>query len=268
MADDDPRQWPGFRYDPPKAIWERGSGPGDGIRAAETDPTYPKAVISAQKTSTFLAKKALEAVTPVEAKNRAALANGECNDLPQHKHVLAQTLRFVPGGRTTALAYIQRAARNRDPDAQAWWKIFADLLPSHQKHVDFDDVCEASGVTPDRLMAVVVSTAMRAGADAADMVAATMQPSIVRQTVRSALRIGGQFAAIGQKDRELMLQHYKFVPSPRGVNVSVNANANAQAAAAAASQPSVPTFSDSLEGAMDAHREVQGELIDAEFEEA
>jgi hypothetical protein len=176
-------------------------------------------------------------------------------------------MRLVPGGRETCLAYIQRASRNHDPDAAAFWNVFMDLLPIDQDRVDLDDVCEAAGVAPDRIMAVVVSTAMRAGADLADVIAAATYPTTVYQTIKSAHRIGGQFATIAQKDRELVLQHHKFIPTPGRGAIVVNANSNAQAAAAAQSQPSVPSFSDSLTSAISAHRAIQGELAEAQIVE-
>lgn len=183
--------------------------------------------------------------------------------LDPHQHVLAQTIRFMPGGRKTFLGLVQRASRNHDPDAMRWWDAFMDLLPRDQVTVELDLICEASGVAPDRLMAVVVSTAMRFGSDAAELVASTTYPLLIHQTARSAMRIGGKHANIAQRDREIMLQHNKFIPTPGGHgNVFVNASAQANAAAAAQSQPSVPTFSQSLEHAMGARKAVQGELVE------
>lgn len=199
-----------------------------------------------------------------QAGRRRSLANGEFSNLGPTDHLLAQTIRFVPGGRETFIALVQRGARNGDKEALAWWGVYQDLMPVDQKHVELDLVCEASGVSPDRLMAVVVSTAMRAGADAAELVAATTYPSVVRQTVKSALRIGGDHADIAQKDRELLLQHHKFIASPKaGGSVFVNAQANANAAAKASTEPSVPSFAQTLNQAMGAHKDVQGEIIDA-----
>ncbi len=191
---------------------------------------------------------------------RERLATGQTNGTINH-HLIANVLRFTKGGRATFLAHLERAMRNGDPDARAWWLIYGDLLPAQQSRVDLDDVCEAAGVTPDRIMAIAVSAAMRAGTDAADYVAAVMHPKIVHQTAKSAMRIGGQHAAIAQKDREFMLQHAKFLPAKGpGTNIQVNNTAHAEAKAAAAAEPSVPTFAQSLQGPMDAQREVQRQM--------
>jgi len=199
-------------------------------------------------------------LTAAQAALRSRLANGD--GVTSTTHQIAQIIRFSGGGRNEFLGFVRRAALNHDADAVEWWKVFSDLLPVHQARVNLDDVCEASGITPDKLMAIVVSTAMRAGVDAAEYYAATTHPQVVRQTVKSSLRIAGKHAAIAQKDREFVLQHHKFIPPPGRGGIFVNANANAAAAASAQSQPSVPSFADSLGGAMEAHKTIQGELID------
>lgn len=200
-----------------------------------------------------------------QLQNRDNLADGITNVMVNH-HIVAQALRFVPGGRDTFTGLVHRAMLNGDPDAKAWWSIYADLPLQHQARIDFDDVCGVAGVQPDRIMGVVVSTAMRVGNDVGDLVAATMHPSIVHRTTKSAMRIGGEHAAIAQKDREMLFQHHRFIPVPRGVTIT--AHASAQAAAAAANQPSVPTFAESLDGASSAQSELQrrlaGQAIDAE----
>lgn len=267
----DRREWPGFRV---RESWRpRASS----VRAAETDVTYPSAAVNKAKhdqkeraNEAARASAAGEPLTLQQARMRTALARGETSSLSPHEHVLANVIRFVPGGRNTVIGLVQRAMRNNDPDATAWWNVYCDLLPTDQRHVDLDVVCEAAGIAPDRLMAVVVSTAMRAGADAAELVAATTLPTLIHQTAKSAKRIGGEYASIAQKDREFLLQHHKFIPTPKSGGIFVNANANAQAQAAAASaqsQPSVPTFSESLTGAVDAQRAIQGELVSADSEE-
>lgn len=207
-------------------------------------------------------------LTQPQAANRRALARGLLT--PTTMQPLAQVIRFVPGGRDAFLGYIQRAARNGDPDATKFWDVFVDLRPLTQQRIDLDAVAEASGVPPDTLVAVAVSTAMRLGADAADLFAAATQPMVVRQTVKSAMRIGGQHAKIAQKDREFVLQHHKWIPTRGTVNVSATANASSQAAAAAAAHPSVPTFAESLNSSVHAKQAVQQErarVIDGEVED-
>jgi len=218
----------------------------------------PKSVLSREKKPAYQAQQALARIAKTRKRhrdvdatakkqaiqNRDNLAAGLTNSMVNH-HILAQALRFVPGGRDTFTGLVHRAMLNGDPSAKAWWTIYADLPLQHQARIDFDDVCGVAGVSPDMLMGVVVSTAMRVGNDTADLVAATMHPSIVHRTTKSAMRIGGEYASIAQKDREMLFQHHNFIPIPRGVVISNNVSANA--AAAAANQPSVPTFAESLD---------------------
>lgn len=196
-----------------------------------------------------------------ERRLRERLANGETNGTRNH-HIIAQAIRFTRDGRQTFIAHIERAMRNGRPEARAWWLIYGDLTESQQDRCDLDDVCEAAGIAPNDLMAIVLSEAARVGMDIADMTNNILYPKVVRQTIRSAMRIGGEHADIAQRDRELVLQHNKYIPTKgsQGTQVTVNNSAQAAAHAAAASQPSVPTFAESMMAPTQALSEVQEQL--------
>lgn len=258
----DTRQWPGFRSAPIEPWGGTGATATGSPRSAVGDPTYPQVVANDAKSGRAgdleeLSRSVDRNLTKQQAINRRALAEGLTTNAAMQS--LAQAIRFMPGGRETFLGYVLRAHRNGDPDAGKFWFVYSDLKPTTQKRIDLDAVCEASGVTPDTLMAVVVSTAMRFGADVADMMAAVHLPAIVRQTHKSALRIGGKQAKIALRDREMVLEHHKWIPT-KGATVNVNASANASsAAAAAAAHPSVPSFMESLNPAVAAREQVQRE---------
>lgn len=271
----DTREWPGFRTAPVEQ-WA-GSRAKGSPRAAIGDPAFPQSVANDSKSGRAAAQNDLAAVvaaqepdrslTIEQARNRKALADGLT--VSSEMQPLAQAIRFMPGGRDAFLGFIRRAYQNGDPDALKFWVVYSDLRPQTQKKIDLDAVCEASGVKPDTIMAVVVSTAMRFGADVADLVASATLPAVVRQTAKSALRIGGKHAKIGQRDREMLFEHHRFIPT-KGASVTVNATANAssQAAAAAAAHPSVPSFMESLNGSVSAREQVQEEnnaALDAEL---
>lgn len=192
---------------------------------------------------------------------RNVLLSGRNRSTTNH-HLLATNLRLIPKGRERFLGSILRAARNGDNHASAWMRVFDTLLPSEQQVVDFDDICEACGVTPDQLMAIAVSTMMKMAADAAEFVASASHTEVVAQTVKSAKRISGDYANVSQRDREILLEHAKFIAGPKGVNVNVNAAA--QAISAAQNAPSVPTFADSVLGAQQAHLGVQRAIAAAD----
>lgn len=157
-------------------------------------------------------------------------------------NALAFTIRYLPGGRDQFLELVKLAALNGDAHATAWWMVYADLPPSLRVRANFDDVCQAAGVKPSELMAGVVGHAMEAGTDAANLVAAVCHPEVLAAAAKSAVRIGGQHAAIAAEDRKQLLQARGFLPVPKGASIHVHANANATAAAASAAEPSVPTF--------------------------
>lgn len=269
------QRWPGFCPDKAER-WAAAKRADVTIRksksfsprvTAERDPTYPSAIAKRETSPDFLAKRAIgeRKLTRGQQRHREALADGDL--ATKSYNILAMATRFVPGGRDSVIAIIKRASLNGDKDATAWRAVYEDLREGQQHRVSLDDVCEAAGVQPDILMGVIVSTATRWGMDMADLTAATMHPLIVHQTAKSAMRIGGDYADVAQKDREFMLQHGKFIATPKGTEIRINASA--QAAAAASSQPSVPTFAESLDVASEAQRDVQGELaaapLDAEL---
>lgn len=186
-------------------------------------------------------------------------------DLPTLPGVqsLAIAARYIDGGRTRFVEYIQLAMLNRLPSASKWWLVFADLTVHERAVVSFDDVCAASGVAPQTLMAEVVSIAMEHSKDVGNLVAAALHPTIVHQTGKSAKRIGGQHAQIALEDRKILLQQQGFMPIPKGASIHVHASATAQAAAAASADPSVPGFADDMDALARPRQGVQRQLTEA-----
>ena len=274
-----PVAWPGFAPDVAER-WGRVSGvkPSDitSRRPITKDPTIPKGVIGRRFNRKAQAADGLARVkarvesgelniNQVRKKNRSVLVEGESTHTPAL--TIAMILRFVPGGRKTAVEMIQAAAQNGDSAAKRWCLVWDDLRQIEQQRANMNAICEVAGIAPKDFMAIVISTAMEIGTDAADMTAALMHPRVVKQTAKSALRIGGEHASIAQQDRQWMLEHGKFIAPPKGISITQNASAQA-AAAAAAAQPSVPTFMDSIRNAGNATREIQRQLasVDAEVE--
>ncbi len=190
------------------------------------------------------------------------------------KAAITRAAQRVSGGRTRFLEYVTVAVQDRNPTAMQWWSVWSKLRPTQQDTVSFDDVCAASNVPPSAFLGMIVETGVRHEAETADMVAASVTPQIVRQMGKSALRIGGDFADVAQRDRLAFLQSRRFLPVPRNASMSVTVNANsnasasAKAAAASAAEPSMPSFlSDvgSLQAAKESVvREITGEVVDGE----
>lgn len=163
---------------------------------------------------------------------------------------LAVATRYIEGGRTRFLEYVNYAALNGVECAIKFWNVYADLTVGQRAMIALDDVAWAANVKPAELMGVIVTTAMQHAIEVGNLVAASMHPDIVRQAAKSAKRIGGANAEIAFKDRLLLLQASGLAPMPKGVQTAVhvhaNASASAEAAAASKSNTSVPTFADDM----------------------
>lgn len=193
-------------------------------------------------------------------------ATTTADDLPTLPGVqsLAIATRYIDGGRGRFIDYVQMAVLNRIECAEKWWHVYAELSPNERAIVSFDDVCAASGVRPAELMANVVAVSMEYGHDVGELVAASMHPAIVHQAVKSAKRIGGDYAHIAVKDREMLFQHQKFVPIPKTAIVHVNATANANGLAAASAVPmgaAHAPFASTMHGLSDVRSEVHRRLL-------
>lgn len=160
---------------------------------------------------------------------------------------LSAALRYLEGGRALFIDAVQLAMLERDPIAEQWWSVYADLTPYERSIVSLDDVCAASGTRPSKLMAAVVSIAMEHSRDVGNLIAALLHPEVVSKMGESAKRIDGDFAEIAMKDRHAFLQGRNFLPVPRGAQLNVHLSASAQAAAAATNEPSVPSFTQTLQ---------------------
>lgn len=193
-------------------------------------------------------------------------------DLPTIPGVssLSIAVRKLPGGRMQFMEFAQFAALNLCPAAQKFWMVLADLSINQRATVSYDDVCAAAGVRPSQLLMEIMGCAMEFGHDVGNLVAAAAHVSIVHQTTKSAMRIGGDYAKVAQRDREMLFEHHGFIPvAARAASVTVNANAsaNAQAAAAVSADPSVPSFSGTMRGLQSIRDQTQRRLEAGEANE-
>lgn len=200
------------------------------------------AIRSADLTDTERARLELRKVQRKLSKNEA---NVTLPTLPGVQPFSAMT-RFIEGGRDAVIDIIQMAVLNNDPAAVAWWEVYRELPSYPRSIVSFDDVCAASGVTPQQLIITLVTTAMNWGRDVGNLVQAITAPKVVTKLVESAQRIDGPHAEIGLKDRHAFLQAQGTLLAPRSATINVHASANAQAASVAEKEPSVPSFTETI----------------------
>lgn len=158
---------------------------------------------------------------------------------------ISNIIRYLPGGREQFIELVQHAVINDKIEARAWYDVYRDLDFYERRDCSFDDICEASGISPDRLMSCIVGNAMKSRIDLGKLMAAMMHPDIVKQSAESAKRIVGDYAQIALEDRRMQFIHAGFIPAPKGTIVKVSANA--QAAAAASAEPTVPRFAEDVQ---------------------
>lgn len=184
--------------------------------------------------------------------------------LPQMPEInpLEFTIRYLPGGKTMFLQYVKLAFQNGDPVATAWWRVFCELHPSEQKHVNYGDICAGAGVKVSALLAAVVGHAVEASKDAGNLIAAAFHPAVIAAMGKSGLRLDSE---TGAEDRKLFLQGQQFLPVPKGASIHLHANAsaNSQAAAASSAEPSVPKFAADIASLAQSQSNVQRQLADA-----
>jgi hypothetical protein len=176
---------------------------------------------------------------------------------------LAEATKYI--GRQKFLEAVYLGALNKDPHALAFWRIWEGITEYEQRKMPFDEVALMAGVHAHELMASAVTAAMVLGAKTSEMVYASMQPKVVRQMMKSAMRIGGKNAQVAMLDRHKALQHGAFLPVPHGQTITVNANskadAKAAAAAAANTDPSVPSFLEDMDDLDGPKQDVQRQLL-------
>jgi hypothetical protein len=178
---------------------------------------------------------------------QARLKSG-LHDLPTLHGVQSLSLatRYIEGGRSRFIEFVQAAMLNGCEYATKWLLVFQDLTPTERLSVSYDDVCAACGVKPSELLGSVTRSAVEMGIDAANLVAAATHPQVVAAGVAAAKDKSGV------QDRQMLYMHSGFIPLPKNtgpavnVNVQNTANAGAHASAQAGSSVGLPSLAEDL----------------------
>jgi hypothetical protein len=175
---------------------------------------------------------------------------------------ITMATRYIEGGRATVLGYIQLAAMNGNDSAMLWWHAYEGLSKYEQSVVSYDDVCAASGISPKLILMAIAGAGFDANCDIANLLASHLHPRVVEASGKEAI------TPRGIEDRKLLMQHQGFIPVPKGTTINISSSAHSQAIAAAhaaaTSDPSVPSFLNSIEDLGDVNRAVQGEIVEAQ----
>jgi hypothetical protein len=80
---------------------------------------------------------------------------------------------------------------SEDPEARKVWNAYRSVPASYRRLLPPEAFCHDAGVRPSHILEVVTVVAMRCGAIASTILAATMNPSIVEKTIERALQMDG-----------------------------------------------------------------------------
>lgn len=143
---------------------------------------------------------------------------------------------YGPGADLTTAWPLYLAASD-DPDIVKLLAARRSVPPSTARLLPIEAFCAASGVSPLRVIEVLVAAVVRQGAQASTIIAAVSHPRVVQKTVEMALTDDGT------EDRATLHKAVNFLPTPKGnttiinntpmANASARAESHAQAAAVA-----------------------------------
>lgn len=142
----------------------------------------------------------------------------EPNAVAASSHV-THLLRRLEGGERRAIEYLRGSDTS---EARKFISVFDDLTLSRSARdlLPFEAFCLAAGLSPVRMVEVIVGAAITQGAQVGALIAAAAHPDIVQLSVDMAK------LPTGEKDREFQLKHAGFLPQPKGNTINVHATAN------------------------------------------
>lgn len=159
---------------------------------------------------------------------RLALVDYMTSKVFAAKSPLLTILNVLPGGWITAFAILEHVAkRDSESDAaklMAAWQEIHEAQPLRSKIIP-EKIAEAAGMTPSRMLGIVVEAAHEMTVNTSKLVAALSMDSIMERAVKEARKPSGF------KDRERILQSAGLYPAPSGVTINNSPMAIAQARA-------------------------------------
>jgi hypothetical protein len=111
--------------------------------------------------------------------------------------------------------FIEFARPSEDEGVRGLVQRWDRLSPSDRRAVSICDLCAAASVHFSKLLGEVTAQAFDSGMNVSGLLAAVIQPQVVKAMVKSALRLGPP----GVKDRQKLLAHSGFLPMPKGATV-------------------------------------------------
>lgn len=132
---------------------------------------------------------------------------------------LAYAARLLKGGKEALIDLARCSADEKVQAVVAEWDGFS----SHQKrHHQLEPLCEGHSLSAGEFLGRVAQAAHDTGLDISRLIAGLEHPRVVQKSIQMAMRQNGF------KDREMILKHSGFLPTPAGPRINVNASATAQ----------------------------------------
>lgn len=163
---------------------------------------------------------------------------------PQIRAISKMLKRAEPHGPGTDLttSWPLYLASSEDEDIRNVLAKHRMLSKAKSRVVPIEAFCVAAGVSPLRVLELLVAAIVRQGAQASTIIAAALHPRVVQKTVEMALTDDGI------EDRNTLHKAVNFTPTPKGNttifhnNPTANASAHSVAQAAGVAPPPEQTI--------------------------
>jgi hypothetical protein len=154
---------------------------------------------------------------------------------------ISSVCRYVKGGKNEFMRLAAMASQI-EPELAGVIETWEGLGPTAQNRTTIEEICLAKDIDPAHFCGVVVEAAVKFRDNATFLIAALNMPDVVEKSVEFALKQDGF------KDREALMKHAGFVPTPQGqrINILNQSSAKAGAEAEANAQRGLPTFERSM----------------------
>lgn len=179
-------------------------------------------------------------------KRRKAIVGGENRRLVRQElglkavstRPIALLTTQITGGKARFMEFA-RLALHIEPGLAPVVESYEGLTHWKRSAVSIDELCVCHGIDPLHFIAVVAEAALKYGNNSAILIAALQFPEVIVKSVEEALK------SDGFQDREALMKHHGFIPTPHGTSVNVQANIAARSAAAPATK-GLPSFEESM----------------------
>ena len=106
--------------------------------------------------------------------------------------------------------FIECARLSDDPQVLSLVTRWDTLSHYDQRRMSIEELCEAVGLAPGKLLGKVVEAAFEFNSDVSNLIAAVMHPDVVQASINRALQ------PKGVEDRRIQFLHSGWLPTTRG----------------------------------------------------